>query len=720
MHISTLIPAVLSVAAIAVSASAAATATDATAKQYLYEHQSAWHQTASVFHDNHAKAVRSFNDRLAKPTMRVDAGPNGYIPASSNSGMSSFGDIDGPDGELWYYSASVVQDTIPPHGDVSYTDYILREYEFTIYDEAMNVVGTVKDKVDYAESEVRVVSYSLLPIVTSNFFNTDDKYEVIISLAVNTTHMVNNYRNLVYSIGGEKDADGCDVPVWTTTDFLADVIEGAPRADGSPNYFITFSREQYDAPDEAGFWDFLINTNTVYMVYTSATSDSEGPVLLSTQKIPMMHLQGDQQDAIPMLSMREGEHTYFVMPMYEEPFYNRYDNPMEDMSQREGNSLRIRIFEATPTSFTQVWDVPVPVVKTDDETIVASYFSVGSLNYHQDILFDENHAPTFVVTKWDYTPSNDDSYIKSYYLYDSNGTRKAVLAENCDQSINLPAIDGQPAQMMFIRTDIFGDMYFDITNLTDGKVALSLPQMYEYSDDAEIEPLTASVTRIPEGDSYVFCFELRVPEYDEATGEDIMRFIWIDANGKFSRIDRVSMGQRVQYAQSYLAHSKAVMPGTYTNEGLAYMMLIKRGIQGTETREELLIATPMSDENNGKVLLNLVPDERGNLSSIIPDFREEGEQSTLSVYYYNQTTKLLSLDTYNLPLETNAGVEAVIPAGSDITLQAGVIYADGPVAVYNTAGTVVARGNGSVSTAYLAPGLYIAVSGKNVLKLIVH
>ncbi|MDE6854711.1 MAG: hypothetical protein K2J38_06600, partial [Muribaculaceae bacterium] len=619
-------------AAIAVSASAAATATDATAKQYLYEHQSAWHQTASVFHDNHAKAVRSFNDRLAKPTMRVDAGPNGYIPASSNSGMSSFGDIDGPDGELWYYSASVVQDTIPPHGDVSYTDYILREYEFTIYDEAMNVVGTVKDKVDYAASEVRVVSYSLLPIVTSNFFNTDDKYEVIISLAVNTTHMVNNYRNLVYSIGGEKDADGCDVRVWTSTDFLADVIEGAPRADGSPNYFITFSREQYDAPDEAGFWDFLINANTVYMVYTSATSDSEGPVLLSTQKIPMMHLQGDQQDAIPMLSMREGEHTYFVMPMYEEPFYNRYDNPMDDMSQREGNTLRIRIFEATPTSFTQVWDVPVPVAKTDDETIVASYFSVGSLNYHQDILFDENHAPTFVVTKWDYTPSSDDSYIKSYYLYDSNGTRKAVLAENCDQSINLPAIDGQPAQMMFIRTDNFGDMYFDITNLTDGKVALSLPQMYEYSDDAEIEPLTASVTRIPEGDSYVFCFELRVPEYDEATGEDIMRFIWIDANGKFRRIDRVSMGQRVQYAQSYLAHSKAVMPGTYTNEGLAYMMLIKRGIQGTETREELLIATPMSDENNGKVLLNLVPDERGNLSSIIPDFREEGEQSTLSVY----------------------------------------------------------------------------------------
>lgn len=719
MHISTLIPAVLSVAAIAVSASAAATP-EATAKQYLYEHQSAWHQTASVFHDSRAKAVQSFNDRLAKPTMRVDAGPNGYIPAATKTGMVSFDDIDGPNGELWYYSATVVQDTIPPHGDVSYTDYILREYEFTIYDASMNVVGTIKDKVDYVEDEVRVVSYSLLPIVTSNFFNTDDKYEVIISLAVNTEHWVNNYRNLVYSIGGEKDSEGFDVPVWKTTDFLADVIEGAPRADGSPNYFMTFSREQYDAPDDAGFWDFLLETNTVYFVYTSATSDSEGPVLLATEKIPMIQLQGDQQYSVPILSMREGEHTYFVMPMYEEPFYNRYDSPTEDMTQRETNTLAIRIFEATPTSFTQVWNVPVPVTKTDDGTIVASYYSIGSLNYRDDIIFDDNLDPTFVVTKWDYTPANDDSYISSYYLFDSNGTRKAVLAENCDQFNNLPAIDGQPTQIMFIRTDNFGDIYFDITNLTDGKVVLSIPQMYEYSDDAEIESLTANVTRIPDGDSYSYCFELRVPEYDDATGDDVMRFIWIDANGKFRRIDRVSMGQRVQYAKSYLSNSKAVMPGTYTTEGLAYMMLIKRGTQGSETIEELYISTPMSDDNSGKVLLNLVPDERGSLTSIVPDFRPEGEQSTLSVYYYNQTTKLLSYDIYNLPLENNAGVDAVIPAGSDITLQAGIIYADGPVAVYNTAGTVVARGNGSVSTAYLAPGLYIAVSGNNVLKLIVH
>lgn len=720
MHYSTLIPAVLSVAAAAAAIPAAAAPASVNGRTLSSGHF-AWHETASVFHDSHAQAVKAANERLARPVMRVDAGPNGYQPASSMNGLDNFGDIDGPGGELWYYSAAAVCDTIPPHGDVPYTDIILREYEYTIYDPQMNVVGTVRDKVDYAEDEVRVVRYDLSPIITTKFFNTDDRYEIIISLTVNTDHYANNSRTFVYSIGGEKDAEGFDVPVWSTTDFLADVIEGAPLADGTSNYFMTFSHEENHASDDAGFWEYLTATEVVYEIYSSATDGSDGPVAVTTQRIPMIQVQGDQQDSVPMFSMSVKGHTYYVMPMYDEPFYNQYDNPLsDDMTQREPNTLHVRIFEATPTSFEQIWSVPVPVSKTADESIVASYFSVGSLNYDGDIVFDENLVPTIVVTKWDYTPVQDDAYIKSYYVYDSTGTRKAVLAEQCDAALNLPDVPGQTDQMMFVRTDEFGDTFFDITNLSDGKVTLSIPQQFEYSDDAEIEPLTASVTRVADGDSHLYCFELRVPEYDDATGEDVMRFMWLDAKGKFVRIDRVAMGRQVQYAQSYLGSPDAVKPGAYTTKGIAYMMLIKRGTQGSESREELYIATPSTDDAQGEVLLNLLPDERGNLTNITPSFKPEGEQSVLNVYYYHPTTKRLSLDTYYLPLESNSGVDAVVPAGSAITLEGGILRAEGPVAVYNAAGAIVARGNGSLSTAYLAPGLYIAVAGNQSLKLVVR
>lgn len=47
-----------------------------------------------------------------------------------------------------------------------YTDYILKSFKFTIYDENNNVVGTISDLVHYEADEVRAVACDPVPVMT--------------------------------------------------------------------------------------------------------------------------------------------------------------------------------------------------------------------------------------------------------------------------------------------------------------------------------------------------------------------------------------------------------------------------------------------------------------------------------------------------------------------------------------------------------------------------
>ena len=140
----------------------------------------------------------------ASRAMTSDPNPE---PGTTMGPVRNFFDLDGPNNELWYYTTTLWTKAIRyPY----YTDYILTEYQFDIYDSQMEFVGSVHDKMRYQDDEVRVPGpdrgIDILPVITKNFFNNDDKYEVVVSIAVNsTTEAVNHYRSVIYQIGGEKE-----------------------------------------------------------------------------------------------------------------------------------------------------------------------------------------------------------------------------------------------------------------------------------------------------------------------------------------------------------------------------------------------------------------------------------------------------------------------------------------------------------------------------------
>lgn len=690
-------------------------------------------QGKSVFTNDQARHTAEINNLLErKSTLKEATTFDNPAPALTLGPTQQIGNIDAPNGELWYYIGNLEYTEIPPHDNVYYTDRILQSWKFEIYNSKMELIGTIKDKMEYGNKETRVVLCEITPVATRNFFNTDDKVEIIVALGVNTTDYVNNYRSLVYSLNGEKDANGDDVPVSILDDIVGDVIEGPASPDGSDNFYISLMRDiiEYSAdnPNDNSFWSRLLAQKASVEVYGKAIDD-KGPRLLYQTSIPLIQLPGDQESVPPMMSMLRNNEVVFCISYYKEPFYNRYDDATsEDMTQREGNSLFVELFNVNESGFNKFSSTEIPVVRdpmNDSEgnaTCLFSYYSVGSLRYAQDILFDapgaSATAPDFIVTRGNYQVTTD-GVTNSYFTYKNNGQIKNTLCLYADGTLAMGNLPGFEPQQMFVTSDAYGYIY-NFVNLYSGKTAVKIEADYYLDEDSDPELLTANIARILDGSACKYVFELRYPLVDD-NENDILRFLYLTDKGKFDHIDYVNMGKGVAYAQSYLS-TEALAPHAYsTSDTPAYMFLVKRGVEGAEAlTEEIMIAEAESTENpEGKTLLKLSGNQYGVLASIIPEFETASQPGRLLIYYVDNAANSYTLEIYNLPIESNSSsVTEITGTDNGFNIDNGVITTDGPISVYAIDGHLAASATGSFDTSALNNGIYILVAGGKSHKFI--
>lgn len=685
-------------------------------------------ESSSVFNDYRSNSIRRINSLLqkhgAEASLKAEAlNPQ---PEFTFGPASETGDIDAPDGERWFYTGEFEYDEIPPHDDIQFTDRILKSYKYSIYDSEAKLVATISDKVDYADNEVRVPLCELMPLITRNFFNTDDKLEVIVGLGFNTTNEGSNtYRTVVYSLDGEKDADGDNVPVCVMPNLIGDVIEG-PATDGKDNFYITFS---YDSEDPAAgdtFWDFLMSYKINMVTYARAT-DETGPRPIFTTEIPQLQLPGDQENLPALITMEKDGEIYFVVQKYELPFYNDYNDPiMEELSQREGNNLIVSFYKLEGEEINHVYDTRIPVVHDYVERVyedgsvgndcICSYYGVGYMRYTGDFNFTGYDTPegraALTVCRLNYLASSDGD-VSSFYVYNPDGTKRFDLWVNCDSNLSMSDIAGFAPQQMFVSSDAYGYMY-NFVNLLTGKKECTIDYNYYIDEDSDPEILTANLDRVPAGDSYKYCVELRIPSVDD-NENDMMRFIWLNKDGSYDHMDYVNMGQQVMYAQSYIS-SQACVKGAYSADNVAYMMLIKRGTAGEANEEQLLIAEPVSEENpEGKTLLLATPNANGVLASIVPYFGNPGE---LYLYRSLDNGRELSLEVYALPFGSSNGVTDVV-ADSQVKIQGNAVVADGLIKVYSSTGALVAAGSDNLDLSTLSAGIYVVVANGSATKIAV-
>lgn len=639
-----------------------------------------------------------------------------------------YGDLDGPNGEMWYYTADLTYEY--KQMNEFWTDYFLRHYVFTIYNATGEKVGTVEDDMHYADDEVRVPYVDLLPVVTSKFFNDDDNYEIAVGFAINsTTPGLNYYRTVAYSIGGAKDDKGNDAIVASIPEMISDVLD-ASDVNGEERYMMTivkdnmvFTDGEIDEEETAEeFWNRQLSYRSEVIVYDKVSADGTPHEILrhTTQQVCM---PGEQEDTPYFMSLRNEHGCYYVFSKYKEPLYNPYYSSADpDMSQRESNTLVIELYKLDGDKFSLCQTSEYPFVKDSDADVIASYYSIGNFRYSDDLIFGDNGKADFYVTKQNKLIGNDESYVMSYYLVKADGTKEKTIFENCTNAQMMSAVAGHPDQCMFVTYD--EGFLFHFVDLPEAKEVASMSNMFMIDDFSDPEYLLANCDRTAFGDSYRYAFEMRMPDEDDYGLK--MRIAWFDNNCKFVDYDYVNMGLDVRYAVLYV-DAAVLQPDFYYKDKAGkreYMLLLKRdtadGIQ-----EQLLIGQA-ADENNpaGQDIKLFTPDsEKCALGSIVvyalADVPHLNVGYVQSETVQTKSTERYALEVYNMPFgsDTAGSVDEVIAAG--ISYDGSAIKADGDISVYNVYGVKVAGGEDSVATDGLQPGVYVISASGETCKIFV-
>lgn len=645
-----------------------------------------------------------------------------YSPAVLGP-SSSWGDLDGPDGKVWFYTIDIESDAIEHE---YYTEYVSRHWTLNIFDEKMQPVATLQDDVHYTEGEKRTVLLEPLPILTNHYFNQDDKWEVAMSFGINFTPGHNHYRTLIYQIDGEKNEAGNDVSIYELDELISDVVR-ATGANGEEEYYMTLLHDHAYVPEEFDwegisdsdkFWEAYTHQNVVFDVYKK-TGAMESPQHILSKPIFYANFPGTQENS-PVLSLTENGKAYMVFSYYKEPLFNPFYSWTEDFSQREENSLMIDVYELDEEA-TLLQTTEIPFAK-NDEDLLAKYYSIGDLRYTKDVNFSDfntNGKAAFYVTESRQKRGTESPDYFVYYVYNPDGSQRSKVFEGAENTLSVADLDGFEPQQLFVTYE-YGEYIFNFVDLISCKKVASFSHLVEIDEDSDPDAMTANIDRVKIGKTYNYVSEMRMPiDVDDYTW---MRILWLDKKGNFDHIDYVNLGPNVHYAMSYLDET-VLKPNLYhSDDNMEYMMLVKRGVWNDELEaeekiiEELLVAQAISEDYpDGRDILRLGENEFGPISNILP--YTLAETPMLAVSYFNNNTNKYYCETYTLPLDVVTGVELPSITNDRVVYDGVNLAAAGHISVYNLQGIRVAAGNNHLDIRSLPAGIYIVKTDSGTTKI---
>ena len=581
-------------------------------------------------------AKLSHNDQVRKVAVSE--------PSVEFEGLSYYDYLEAPDGTTWFYTTEYDIEKIE-HSEW-YTEEYMLGYTFTIYDSSFQLVGSIKDKISLAEGETGARIAVLDPSISTTFFNTDSKTEVMVYLAMNTVNYEMHYYNKVYSIGGEKDGEGNDVCIATMPGRCVDAFNTAADT-GAEDFYYTFVEDIYPDPDDFDFNDYIGYLNaakTQVTVYSKATGEA-APSIFMQKDIYMTRYPGDTTDGIYLITKSVNGTPYFIFSQYEKPYLVDPTGFASDESATKDNSLVIEVYSGT----TLVSTTKIPVeINEEVDKINYTFYSIGSVAWKDDIDMSVNgtpQAPAFLVAR-DFTKaSNLEEVTSSYDIYGNDGRIIRNLAANADGIMMMNAIAGSEPQALFVNIDGNGQYTFNFIDLYSGTKVLSLPCLF---NGAPEDALTASCQRMAVDDfgNYQYAFEMQYDDLD-TDGNDIKRIAWFGRDGSLARIDRVNMGNDVMYSTVNM-YAESLSPYLYdTDDAMEYAVLVKRA-SGNTTNNEFIVV-----DDNGEWYAHFSDaDSKGSpfVFSILPG----ADNSRLQMVYRNDDNTY-NVYVYDLPFDNNGG-----------------------------------------------------------------
>ena len=576
-------------------------------------------------------------------------------PSLNFEGIPNVDYMEGPDGNIWYYTAEYDVETVV-HNPY-WTETVLHGFTFTIYDNSFNKIGTVKDVITLGENETRAREVLLDTSISAKFFNTDDKYEVMVFHVMNTEEYINHYYYKVYSIGGEKDADGNDVAITTMEGRCVEAVNLGDMQ--NEDYYYTFVTDpvidtDLDPKTQGEEYVNYLNTLTYTLTTYKKATATEGPSELFSKGIYVTRVPGDTTDGVYFISKKHNGKLYMAYSQYEKPYFVEPVVVNGDESATPDNSLVIEVYATTGGTPEPVSTTKIPVETPDQtEALVYAYYSIGSVAWERDIDMTVNgspEAPAFIVAHDIHIASLDETS-SNYEIYGNDGQLVRKIAEDTE-SLTIMAGDKEEIPMvLFVLLDDTGEYHFRVVNLYSGE------ELFTVAQQNDGDPLLFPGVRVKTGDDeYNFVFVLQTQEID-GDSNNIMRVIWFNEDGTENHVDYVNMGQNVQAAQLNL-DPIGLRPDFYdTDEGMEYAVLVKR-TYGVSARNEFIVV-----DDSGDIYGTFTADDgRGEPSmfTLLP-----GEPNRIMMCY-TAPSGYLNVDLYDLPFVNPpvSGIESIESADS--------------------------------------------------------
>ena len=527
-------------------------------------------------------------------------------PTTTIGPADTYGFLTAPDGSTWTYTAAYALENGYP-----------KSAEISIYDNFQNLVGTLNETFELAETDLWVRDVEINSLVTRKFFNSDNNIEIMLFISVATKDYKGRFYNSVYSLSGNASTHVCNVE---GNQVLAKNIS----TNSNDNYTMVFFRQEYQG--DVLYYD--------YDVYGKAEYGTNQPVLKHTFEIPYQHI-ASLNDPMPIYMMQSGKYTIdYVVAQYEKPFIDPNIPVYEEPVVNPDNSLVITRYD---NKFNQLSEVKIPMIQDEDPAFLYTFYYLGGLGGQNDVILDYNGTGemAFVVTVDNYETASDGS-VYSYFLYDSNGNKINTISEYVLGTIRISDLPGHSKQYGFLKNE--NDVEFiQMVEVPSCKTVTRIPL---YNGGAT---LSGNWDRVAYGDSYQYVVSLLQGE-NAADGTIHQRIAWFTNKGKIHHYDDLNLGKNVETAQVNI-QSAVLDPRLFNaDNAYEYMVLLKRTKMGSSEKEEVLQIC----NNEGNTILELGADaaKGGALSTI--DVLNMSTNPVLLCAYNNGSH--FTLNYYALPL----------------------------------------------------------------------
>ena len=527
---------------------------------------------------------------------------------SQSQPMDNYGFLNAPDGSTWTYTASF---------EKKYNLYTMVTME--VYNSDKELVGKIVDSLKLEDENMTGINQAEInPLVTQKFFNTDNKYEVMLFLHAQTKNYEGHNFNHVFSIG---DGETVTTPV-TSVDGRQVYAQNV--GDYSENYVMIFAR------------DSASTSKDYTLCYDVRRKSVYGGGVQHTFRIPYANVAA-LTDLQPIFMFKNGTMLYYVTQQYEKPYFDPNTPLDQDPVVNPDNNLVITYMNQ---SYKTLYTTKIPVVQDENQKLLYTFPMLGNLNGMDDIIRNyDGDAPAYIITHEKYNLDSDGS-INSYYKYDVNGNLLTTIAENTLGRIKMSPIAGQEEQWLFMKEEYDGEYFFvDLPSCTP-RAEISV-----YLEDGRT--MSSQIDRYPKGDSYEYAVAL-LQGNNEADGTISQDIAWLNADGTFNRYENINLGKYIEAAQVNIT-SEALNPWLmHTDDAREYMVLVKRyNPNNTSDKETALLVC----NTKGEILLDYGKSaEMGELNMVY--LMDKGANPSIMCVY--QKNGVLTMHYTPLPLNSSS------------------------------------------------------------------